>query len=100
VTARDHNPAGAAKAGAINAFLQEALGAADPWGEGSRSVTLLGALRQARAKSEAAFRGQPLVEAAVLQTIGVTLGNLAEFPEAEAAPSASLASARRPSAGG
>jgi tetratricopeptide (TPR) repeat protein len=87
---RDRAAAEAAKAGAINAFLQEALGAADPWGKGSRSVTLLDALRQARVKSETAFRGQPLVEAAVLQTIGVTLANLAEFAEAETALQASL----------
>ena len=87
---RDRATAEAARAGAINAFLQDALGAADPWGKGSRNVALLDALRQAQAKAETAFRGQPLVQAEVLQTIGTTLSNLAEFPEAEKALRASL----------
>ena len=69
---RDRAAAEAAKASAINSFLQEALGAADPWGKGSKNVTLLDALKQARAKVETSFRSQPLVEAAVLQTIGTT----------------------------
>ena len=75
----------AAKASAINGFLKDALGAADPWSKGSRNVTLLDALRQAQAKAHAAFLHQPLVEAAVLQTIGVTFANLAEYAEAEKA---------------
>ena len=87
---RDRATAEAARAGAINTFLQDALGAADPWGKGSRNVALLDALRQAQAKAETAFRGQPLVQAEVLQTIGTTLSNLAEFPEAEKALRASL----------
>jgi hypothetical protein len=87
---RDRATVEAAKAGAINAFLNDALGAADPWGKGSRNVTLLDALRQARTKAETAFGAQPLVQAEVLQTIGTTLSNLAEFPEAEKALEASL----------
>lgn len=87
---RDRATVEAAKAGAINAFLNDALGAADPWGKGSRNVTLLDALRQARTKAETAFGVQPLVQAEVLQTIGTTLSNLAEFPEAEKALEASL----------
>src|SRR5207302_802813 len=43
------------------------------------------ALRQAQAKAHAAFLHQPLVEAAVLQTIGVTFANLAEYAEGEKA---------------
>lgn len=88
---RDRATVEAAKASAINAFLKDALGAADPWGKGSRDVSLLDALRQARTKAETAFRTQPLVQAEVLQTIGTTLSNLAEFPEAEKALEASLA---------
>ena len=87
---RDRATVEAAKTSAINAFLQDALGAADPWGKGSRGVTLLDALRQARTKAETAFRAQPLVQAEVLQTIGTTLSNLAEFPESEKALEASL----------
>ncbi len=80
---RDRATAEAAKAGAINAFLQDALGAADPWGKGSRNVTLLDALRQARAKAETSLKTQPLIQASVLQTIGTTFSNLAEADEAE-----------------
>ncbi len=87
---RDRAAAEAAKASAINSFLQDALGAADPWSKGSRNVSLLDALRQAQDKARTAFVNQPLVEASVLQTIGTTFGNLAEYPEAEKALRASL----------
>ena len=80
---RDRAAAEAAKATAINAFLEDALGAADAWGKGSKNVTLLEALKQARTKVETSFSGQPRVEAAVLRTIGTTLANLAELEEAE-----------------
>ena len=82
---RDRAESEAAKASAINGFLKDALGAADPWSKGSRNVTLLDALRLAQAKAHVAFLHQPLVEAAVLQTIGVTFSNLAEYAEAEKA---------------
>src|SRR5262249_13928008 len=81
----DRATAEATKATAMNAFLQDALGAADPWAKGSKNVSLLDALRQAQTKAQSTLQGQPLVEAAMLQTIGTTLGNLAEFPEAEKA---------------
>jgi tetratricopeptide (TPR) repeat protein len=82
---RDRAAAEATKASAMNAFLQDALGAADPWAKGSKNVSLLDALRQARVKAQSRLQGEPLVEAAMLQTIGTTLGNLAEFTEAEKA---------------
>jgi serine/threonine protein kinase len=82
---RDRATAEAAKATAINEFLQDALGGADPWGTGSRNVTLLDALRQARTKADASLRTQPLVQASVLQSIGTTLSNLAEYQEADKA---------------
>ena len=82
---RDRATEEAAKVTAMNVFLQEALGAADPWEKGSRNISLLDALRQAQAKAESAFQGQPLVRAAVLQTIGTTFANLAEFQEGEKA---------------
>jgi len=75
----------ATKVRAMNAFLQDALGAADPWAKGSKNVSLLDALRQAQVKAQSTLQKQPLVEAAMLQTIGTTLGNLAEFTEAEKA---------------
>jgi eukaryotic-like serine/threonine-protein kinase len=87
---RDRATAEAAKAGAINAFLLDALGAADPWSRGSRNVSLLDALRQAQDKAQTSFAGQPLVEASVLQTIGTTFSNLAEYPAAERALRMSL----------
>ena len=80
---RDRATAEAAKASAINAFLLDALGAADPWSKGSRNVSLLDALRQAQDRAKTSFVNQPLIEASVLQTIGTTFSNLAEFPEAE-----------------
>ncbi|MEO8190456.1 MAG: serine/threonine-protein kinase [Acidobacteriota bacterium] len=82
---RDRAESEAAKAGAINGFLKDALGAADPWSKGSRNVTLLDALKQAQTKARAAFLHQPLIEAAVLQTIGVTFANLGEYAESEKA---------------
>jgi len=87
---RDRAESEAAKASAINGFLKDALGAADPWGKGSRNVTLLDALKQAQGKAHAAFLRQPLIEAAVLQTIGVTFSNLAEYEEADKALRRSL----------
>ena len=87
---RDRATAEAAKAGAIDSFLLDALGAADPWSKGSRNVSLLDALRQAQDKALTSLASQPLVEASVLQTIGTTFSNLAEFPEAEKALKASL----------
>ena len=87
---RDRATAEAAKASAINSFLLDALGAADPWSKGSRNVSLLDALRQAQDKAKTSFVNQPLVEASVLQTIGTTFSNLAEYPEAEKALKASL----------
>jgi tetratricopeptide (TPR) repeat protein len=87
---RDRATAEAAKASAIDSFLLDALGAADPWSKGSRNVSLLEALRQAQEKAQTSFASQPLVEASVLQTIGATFANLAEFPEAEKALKAAL----------
>ncbi|MGZ3480026.1 MAG: tetratricopeptide repeat protein [Myxococcaceae bacterium] len=82
---RDRATAETAKATAMNLFLQDALGAADPWAKGSRNISLLDALRQAQSKAESAFQDQPLIAAAVLQTIGTTFASLAEFTEAEKA---------------
>jgi len=82
---RDRAAAEAKKAEAINSFLQDALGAADPWGRGSRNVSLLDALHQAQGNAHTAFRDQPLIEASVLQNLGATYGSLAEYDEADSA---------------
>jgi tetratricopeptide (TPR) repeat protein len=89
-TERDRATAEAAKASAINTFLLDALGAADPWSKGSRNVSLLDALRLAQDKARTSFASQPLVEASVLQTIGTTFANLADYAEAEQALQMSL----------
>jgi len=88
---RDRATAEAKKSEAINRFLLDALGGADPWNRGSRSVTLVDALHQAQGRAHAAFVDQPLIEGAVLQTLGTTFVNLAEFADADTALRASLA---------
>jgi serine/threonine protein kinase len=88
---RDRATAEASKSAAINRFLIDALGAADPWSRGSRSVTLADALHRAQARARDAFADQPLIEAEVLQSLGGTFGSLAEFAEADTALRAALA---------
>jgi eukaryotic-like serine/threonine-protein kinase len=80
---RDRATQEAAKATAINHFLQKTLGGADPWQRGSRGVTLVDALRSAQKQVHGAFAGEPLVEADVLETIGRTYMGLGQYDEAE-----------------
>jgi len=87
--------AAAAKAEAINEFLVETLGAANPVEGQGRAVTVLDALRGAEAKAGAAFVSQPEVEAAVRGTIGTTYVRLGFPAEAERALRAALAAAAR-----
>jgi tetratricopeptide (TPR) repeat protein len=87
---RDRATAEASKSEAINRFLIDALGAADPWAKGSRAILLTDALHQARTKAHAAFEDQPLVEAAVLQTLANTLSGLAEYEQADSTMQAAL----------
>jgi len=87
---RDRATAAAAKAEAVNGFLIDALGAADPWKLGSRNVSLVDALHQALGKAHAAFAKQPLIEGEVLQTIGNTFVSLADYATADTALRASL----------
>jgi len=87
---RDRVTAENAKVTAMNAFLKNALGAADPWERGSHSVLLVDALRQAQGRVESSFRQQPLIGAAVLQTIGSTFSSLADFADGERALRTSL----------
>ncbi|HEY6929035.1 MAG TPA: serine/threonine-protein kinase [Thermoanaerobaculia bacterium] len=80
---RDRAELEAARATAINQFLQKTLGAADPWQRGSRGVTLVDALKQSEKQVHGSFAGQPLVEADVLETIGATYSSLGEYADAE-----------------
>jgi non-specific serine/threonine protein kinase/serine/threonine-protein kinase len=80
---RDRAEQEAARATAINQFLQKTLGAADPWQRGSRGVTLVDALKQSEKQVHGSFAGQPLVEADVFETIGKTNYSLGEYADAE-----------------
>ncbi|MFQ5790537.1 MAG: tetratricopeptide repeat protein [Acidobacteriota bacterium] len=73
----------AAKAEAINEFLQETLGSANPIEGRGRDVTVLEALETATAKIDAAFAEQPEVEAAVRHTIGLTYLRLGRYKDSE-----------------
>src|SRR3712207_6974650 len=54
--------------------LSQTLGAADPFGGLGDKVTVVQAMREAVSQLDAgAFKDQPLVDAAIRQTIGVTL---------------------------
>jgi serine/threonine protein kinase len=78
---RDRATQEAARATAINQFLQKTLGAADPWQRGSKGVSLVDALKQSEKQVRGSFEGQPLVEADVLETIGTTYRGLGEYAE-------------------
>ena len=80
---RDRATQEAARAQAINQFLQRTLSAADPWQRGTRGVTLVDALKQSEKQVHGSFQGQPLVEADVLETIARTYYGLGEYAEAE-----------------
>jgi tetratricopeptide (TPR) repeat protein len=73
----------AAKANAINEFLLETFGSANPVEGSRRDVTVLEALKTATEKIEKAFAGQPQVEGEVRQIIGVTFLRLGHYEEAE-----------------
>jgi tetratricopeptide (TPR) repeat protein len=73
----------AAKASAINNFLLETLGSANPVEGKSREVTVLEALKSATDKIDQAFPNQPVVEGEVRSIIGVTYLRLGRYEEAE-----------------
>jgi len=81
---RDRAAQEAARATAINQFMQRTLGSADPWQKGSRNISLLEALKQAEKQAHGSLAGQPLVEADVLETIARTYHGLGDYAEAEA----------------
>jgi tetratricopeptide (TPR) repeat protein/tRNA A-37 threonylcarbamoyl transferase component Bud32 len=72
------------KASAINDFLQETLGSASPWRGGQgRDVTVLEALDRAVVRIDESFDDQPLIAAALRNTIGRTYLRLAQYEEAD-----------------
>jgi tetratricopeptide (TPR) repeat protein len=80
---RDRAEGEAAKAKAINDFLQETLNTPNPYNGGERKVTVLEALDRAVPRIRTSFASQPLVEAEVSDTIGATFSDLGEYDKAE-----------------
>ncbi|MGB3862275.1 MAG: serine/threonine-protein kinase, partial [Candidatus Aminicenantaceae bacterium] len=80
---RDRAEEESAKATAINAFLQDTLGSANPIEGSDRDITVLEALETATDKIEESFSNQPEVETEVRHTIGVTYLRLGHYKEAE-----------------
>lgn len=80
---RDRAEGEASKATAINNFLQETLGSANPYEGTGREVTVLEALDGAVETIDAAFADQPEIRAAVEHTIGCTYRDLGEYDRAE-----------------
>jgi tetratricopeptide (TPR) repeat protein/tRNA A-37 threonylcarbamoyl transferase component Bud32 len=72
----------AAKATAINGFLQRMLASPNPW-VGGRDVRVADVLDQSVKSIEGAFAGQPVVEAAVRLTVGRTYRGLGLYDAAE-----------------
>ena len=73
----------AAKAKAVNQFLQDMLGAASPKQGGAREVKVVDILGKALEGVPTAYAGQPELEAAVRDTVGVTYQHLGEIKRAE-----------------
>ena len=81
-TERDRATAEAAKATSINTFLQETLGSADPWQTG-KDISIREVLANAANEAGSKFKDQPLIGAAVKNTIGRTYVNLGELDTGE-----------------
>jgi serine/threonine-protein kinase len=72
----------ARKAEQINAFVQEVLGAANPWKDGSQ-ITVAEVLDRASSRIGTDLAGQPEVEAGVRRTVGETYSGLGMYDKAE-----------------
>jgi serine/threonine-protein kinase len=72
----------ARKAAQINAFVQEVLGAANPWKDGSQ-ITVAEVLDRASSRIGTDLAGQPEVEAGVRRTVGETYSGLGMYDRAE-----------------
>jgi tetratricopeptide (TPR) repeat protein len=80
---RDRAQAEVDKSEAINAFLQKTLETANPYSGGERGVTILEAIDRSADRIEKDFANQPVVEAAVRETVGATYLNLGQHDKAE-----------------
>ena len=86
----------AAKAEAVNTFLQDMLSSVDPSEMKGRDVTVRQVLDEAAKKvGDGSLGDQPEIEAAVGNTLGTTYGALGLYPEAESQLRAVLATRRR-----
>ncbi len=73
----------ATKARAINEFLQEILGSANPIEGAGSEVTVITALGRALPRIDESFANQPEIKAAIQNTIGMTYHELGRLDEAE-----------------
>src|SRR5262245_48686442 len=80
---RDRAEGESAKAGAINDFLTEILETPNPYAGGERQITVLQALEKAVPRIGRSFASQPLIEAAVSDSLGQTLSDLGQYDTAE-----------------
>lgn len=80
----------AAKANAINQFLQNTLSSANPIEGSDRDITVLEALKQATDEIPKSFPDQPEVEAELKHNIGITYLRLGHYDEAEELLTSSL----------
>ena len=83
VRSRDRAEREAAKAQAINGFLQGMLSSANANRGGSQLVTVREALDAGAARAGESFRGEPQLEAAVRDTIGATYVGIGLYELAE-----------------
>jgi hypothetical protein len=80
---RDRTAVEASKAMAVNSFIQEMLGSANPYEGLGQEVTVIETLDEAVKRIEGSLRNQPDVEAAVRNTIGRTYLALGRHETAE-----------------
>ncbi len=73
----------AAKAGAINRFLQDMLATADPWAGGGGKVTLDAALERAQTRIGTWAGTDPEVDYALRGTVSTGLAGVGKYTEAE-----------------
>ena len=83
VRSRDRAEREAAKAQAINEFLQRMLGSANAGRGGNQHVTVREALDAGAARAGDSFRGEPQLEAAVRETIGATYLGMGQYALAQ-----------------
>jgi non-specific serine/threonine protein kinase/serine/threonine-protein kinase len=73
----------AAKAGAINKFLNDMLASADPWAGDGGKVTLDAALERAQSRIGAVAQNDPEVDVAIRGTVASAFAGVGRYGEAE-----------------